>query len=294
MALSLQPPPPPLAPLSYSPPSELEIHYLNISVINPLEHAFTNVVLFLQDLEETPNDSLKFQLLPKILNLLHLEDNRPIWQILYPSSLLDNTIAKEVCSIRTDLTDIPNKITQCGPIPLPLPIDAASVAVLDGKVDDLRKEVTSLKSFAEAVKTSAKSPSPPPPCPPQLKTSLPALKGNLLPQAVIWYRGCIDPASRPSFVDLMTKTNSSLCNHPKHLHICMVGVKWTTSSNLVVYAQAPSPIALVTALQAVLEVLSGNCMVVVDIIPNTRWSCMTLSHILLELAVLASHVIDLM
>ena len=40
--------------------------------------------------------------------------------------------------------------TVTGPIPLPLPVDAASVAALDGKVDDLRKEVTSsLKSFAE-------------------------------------------------------------------------------------------------------------------------------------------------
>ena len=77
----------------------------NISVINPLEHTFSNAVLFLQDLEETLNDSLKFQLLLKISNLLHLEENRPIWRVLYPSSLLDNTIAKEVHSIQADLAD---------------------------------------------------------------------------------------------------------------------------------------------------------------------------------------------
>ena len=56
-------------------------------------------------------------------------------------------------------------------------------------------------------------------------------------------------------------------------------MKWTTSSNLVVCTQALSPIALVTALQVALEALSGDCMVVIDIIPNTRWSHMTLSHI---------------
>ena len=76
--------------------------------------AFSNEVLFLQDLEETPNDSLKFQLFLKISNLLHLEENRPVWQILYPSSLLENTIVKEVHSIRADLTDLPNRIAHRG------------------------------------------------------------------------------------------------------------------------------------------------------------------------------------
>ena len=46
MALSLQPPPPPLAPLSYSPPSELEIQDLNISVISPLEQVLSNTIFF--------------------------------------------------------------------------------------------------------------------------------------------------------------------------------------------------------------------------------------------------------
>lgn len=59
----------------------------------------------------------------------------------------------------------------------------------------------------------------------------------------------------------------------------MVGVKWTSSSNLVVHTQAPSPHALVAALWMVPEALSGNQLVVVDIIPNTRWSYMIPSHV---------------
>ena len=188
IALSLQPPPPPLAPLSYSPPSKMEIRELNLSVINPLEQAISNVILYLQDLEETPNDSLKFHLLLSISNTLHLDEHRPLWPVLYLSSLLENTIAKEVRSIRADLADLPNKLAQRGPIPLPLPADTASVAELSKKMDDLNRETTSsLKSFAEAVKASVATPAAPPPHPPKAKNQPPALKGNLLPQAVIWY-----------------------------------------------------------------------------------------------------------
>ena len=39
----------------------------------------------------------------------------------------------------------------------------------------------------EAVKTSVASPTPPMPSPTKPKTSSPALKGNLLPQAVVQY-----------------------------------------------------------------------------------------------------------
>ena len=76
-------------------------------------------------------------------------------------------------------------------------------------------------------------------------------------------------------MDLVTRINSSLHNQSKHLHVRVVGVKWTSSSNLVVHAQAPSP----HALQAVPEALSGDQLVVVEVIPNTRWSRVTLSHV---------------
>ena len=142
----------------------------------------------------------------------------------------------------------------------------------------MTRHTRSLKSFAEAVKSTA-APSMAPPPPPKAKNQPPALKGNHLPQAVIWYRGRIDPASRPSFVDLVTDINTSLRDSPKHSHVRVVGVKWTSSSNLVVCAQAPSPSALVAALVAVQPALSSDLLIVKDIIPNTRWSCVTLSHV---------------
>ena len=59
----------------------------------------------------------------------------------------------------------------------------------------------------------------------------------------------------------------------------MVGVKWTQASNLLVRAQAPSPHALVAALEAVHLALIDDQMIIKDIIPNTRWSRVTLLHV---------------
>jgi hypothetical protein len=62
----------------------------------------------------------------------------------------------------------------------------------------------------------------------------------------------------------------------------VVGVKWTAASNLLVCTQAPSPSALVAALEAVQAALidDNEMLDIKDIIPNTRWSHMTLSHVL--------------
>ena len=87
----------------------MEIQDLNVSVINPLEKAISNAIFYLQDLEETLNGSPKFHLL-SISNILYAEERRPIWLVLCPSSLLENTIAKEVCFIQADLN---NLLTKC-------------------------------------------------------------------------------------------------------------------------------------------------------------------------------------
>ena len=280
MALLLQPPPPPPAPLSYTPPSESEIREINASVVNPLEKVIENVILYLQDLEDTPNESFKYHLLTDIYDVLNMEAHRPIWPILYPSSLFTDTITTEIRSLRMDLNNLPNQMARQAPPPQPPPTNNASVAALDRKIDDLKKETTSsLKSFAEVVKASVITPTLPPPHPPKAKNQPPALKGNYLPQAVIRYRGHVNPANRPSFVSLVAKMNTSLHDSPKHLHVRVVGVKWTSSSNLVVRAQAPSPSALVAALQAVQASISSDLLIINDIIPNTRWSQVTLSHV---------------
>jgi hypothetical protein len=56
-------------------------------------------------------------------------------------------------------------------------------------------------------------------------------------------------------------------------------VKWTAASNQLVRTQAPSPSALVAALEVVREAIFNDLPEVKDIIPNARWSRMTLSHV---------------
>ena len=56
-------------------------------------------------------------------------------------------------------------------------------------------------------------------------------------------------------------------------------MRWTSSSNLVVHAQALSPETLVDALGVIQGTLSTDILVVKDIIPNVRWSRITLSHV---------------
>jgi hypothetical protein len=97
---------------------------------------------------------------------------------------------------------------------------------------------------------------------------------------VVWYRGHINPEDRPSFAELVPKLNNSLHTHPKFSHIHVVGVKWTQASNLLVRAQAPSPSVLAAALEAVRLALIDDQLIIKDIIPNARWSCVTLSHVL--------------
>lgn len=56
-------------------------------------------------------------------------------------------------------------------------------------------------------------------------------------------------------------------------------MKWTSASNLLVCTQAPSPSTLTNTLKAIQSDLSDQHLIIRDIIPNTRWSCMTLSHV---------------
>jgi len=59
----------------------------------------------------------------------------------------------------------------------------------------------------------------------------------------------------------------------------VVGVKWTSASNLLVRAQAPSPSVLVAALEEVRWVIEVHQLKIRDIIPNAKWSRVTISHV---------------
>ncbi|KAF9784558.1 hypothetical protein BJ322DRAFT_1021289 [Thelephora terrestris] len=151
---------------------------------------------------------------------------------------------------------------------------------METNITNLQVEtLASLKSYADAAKVSAPITPPPPPPPSKPPQPKPPLKRNLLPQAVIQTKGKTDPKSLPSFVDLVTTLNKSLHKHPKHSHVRVVGVKWTAASNLVVCAEAPSPSALVNTLKGVQASITSNLLIIKDIIPNTRWSRVTLSHV---------------
>ena len=278
MALSLQPPPPPPAPLSYSPPSEEDISAFERHVARPLTAAIDNYAVYLQELEETPNESNHYFMATWILEILGGESSKPVWPILYPPSRFEDNLLRHLRCIQDKIKQIPHHTTPARPPPPAPVVDVTPVVVaMDEKIKDFKRETAaSLRSFADAVKAS--SPITPSPTTP-LKNFKPPSKSGQLPQAVIRYHGDIKPENRPSFAELTSRINRSLHNHHKHLHVRVVGVKWTSASNLLVRAQAPSPSSLVAALKAVHSTLIDQHLAIRDIIPNTRWSRMTLSHV---------------
>ena len=97
---------------------------------------------------------------------------------------------------------------------------------------------------------------------------------------VVQYHNHVDTKDHPSFADLVPQLNSSLHDYPIFSCVHVVSVKWTTASNLLVCAQAPSPSVLVAALEAIITDFKGGMkMRVKDIISNVKWSQVTLSHI---------------
>ena len=279
MALFLQPPRPPPAALSYSPPSPEEVSQFKRLVKQPLKRALNNLMSHFQDLEETPNESTCYYYITRVLEILGDESCRPVWPVIYPSSHFEDNLLKLLHGICTEIKETPHTTSPTETIPLTPIVDVTPmIDVMDEKFEDLKRETTlSLKSFADAVNASAPlHPSPPPPL--KLKISAPPIKGNPLPKAVIQFHGCIVPCACPSFINLTNKLNAALHNHPKFLHVWVIGVKWTMASNLLVCTQAPSPSTPVAALEVVQGVLTNNFRIK-DIILNTRWSCMTLSHV---------------
>ena len=281
MALLLQPPPPPPAPLSYSPPSSGEISEFGRTVVRPLETALDNLVQYFQDLEETPNESLCYYYTAGFLEILSDSSCSPLQPILYPASRFEDNILRLLHGIRTEIKEVTRTTPPTEPTPPAPAVDVAPVvAAMNEKIEDLKRETTSsLKSFAEAVKASAPSPSSPPPRPTKPKTSPPSLKGNRLPQAVIRFQNHVDATSRPSFTTLVPDFNNQLQALPNYPHVQVVGVKWTSASNLLVHAQAPSPAVLVAALEEVCWALECHQLKIRDIIPNTKWSRVTVSHV---------------
>jgi hypothetical protein len=284
MALFFRPPPPPPAPTSFSPPtSDLIAHFEN-TVVEPIQEALNALRIWFQEANEE-NDpiraiSQRHHFTTRLLELFEDDEPQPLWSILYPPSRFQDNLLKQLQFIRTGVDNLANNNLNNTTPPAHTADVIPTLAAMEANIVSLQeKTLTSLKSYADAAK--APTPKPPPSSPPPTKTAQPkpTAKKNSLPQAVICVKGKIDNKSRPSFTNIVTNLNKSLHDHPKHSHVRVVGVKWTASSNLVVRAQAPSPASLVSALKAVQASIVDDQLKISDIIPNARWSRMTLSHV---------------
>ncbi|KAF9789294.1 hypothetical protein BJ322DRAFT_1105154 [Thelephora terrestris] len=183
----------------------------------------------------------------------------PISQATLQQEFQDNLL-KQLQFIHTGVDNLANNNLNNTTPPTHTADVIPTLAAMEANIVSLQeKSLTSLKSYANAAKPTAKK--------------------NPFPQAVICVKGKIDNNSHSSFTNIVTNLNKYLHDHPKHSHVCVVGVKWTASSNLVVRAQAPSPTSLVSALKAVQASIVDDQLKISDIIPNVRWSQMTLSHV---------------
>ena len=155
----------------------------------------------LQDLNDDPNPTHSHYLLSRFLTIVGDEAHKPIWPILYPSSIFEDTLLRQIQSIRTEIKDLSKPNHPTTPPPNPLDITPVVAAVEKG-FEALKKDnATSLKTFADTVKQSA--PPPPPPKPKPKQDQPPSPKKFSLPQAVIRFKSHVDPQSRPSFTDLV-------------------------------------------------------------------------------------------
>jgi hypothetical protein len=275
MAFDLVPPPPPTAPLSYSPPNdELEVG-LDLGIFEPLREVMNVTIRHIQNYNTINNPSIPFYVASGVHDILFNERMAPLWELFPSQPAAPDIIFAELRAIRAKLNSPPHPHD---PNP-PAHPDTVALATLGRKINELKNETkTSLKSFAEAAKAPAHQPPPLNPTT-KPKPKNPPLRGERLPQAVIQFQGRVDAKSRTSFTELVPLLNSSLCKNNKFSHVKVVGVKWTQISNLAVRTQAPSPMVLVAALKAVQASITNDLLIIKDIIPNTRWSCMTLSHV---------------
>jgi hypothetical protein len=285
MALTPQPPPPPI--IDYS-PSHGFTSTVKRDIITPLTLALDGFNRLIDGRVCQTDEIAIGWITAQFLTIIGLVEYSRLIPLLYPTSQFLTALDKQFNNIERDLNFItwttqalsqkPNLIPPAPPL-----IDVTTVvAMVEASFDALKKEqASSFKSFSEAIKASAPITPPPTATPPKKPKSSPSswLPGSTLPQVVVCYQGTIDNKHRPIYIKIVESLNRVLTSSPSHKHILVVGVKWTTGSNLVVRARAPSPLVLVTALEMVHGTLEDDHQLIQDIIPNTRWSRVTISHV---------------
>jgi hypothetical protein len=127
-------------------------------VLEPLQRALGTLAYTICDPLGQLSPSHLHHLMSEVLQILSDKDVEAVWPIIYPSSMFETNLMRQIHAIHSDLKDLPLATTlPTPPAPLPPAIDATSlVAAMDERFEDLKKETaTSLKSFADAVKASA-------------------------------------------------------------------------------------------------------------------------------------------
>ena len=192
MALDLIPPPPPTAPLLYSPPNdELEV-ILDLNIFEPIREAMQTTIRHIQLGHISNNPSTPYFIALGLHDILFNKGTAPLWELIPFQTTPPDAIFAELKAIRADLRGMPP--TQ-DPHPTALP-DNVALATLDRKIDELKEETkTSLKSFAEAVKAPAHQPPLTPTTKARPNNPKPPPRGERLPQAVIRFQGRMDTVS---------------------------------------------------------------------------------------------------
>ena len=157
MAFVLIPPPPPLAPLSYSPPNnEQEVAY-DLNIFEPIREALGTALRHIAINKTANNPSTPYYIALGLHDLLFDESMAPLWEFFPLQSTPPDAILAELRALRAELSGA-TPTQDLHPTALP---DMVALATLERKINELRTETkTSLKSLAEAVKAPAHQPQP--------------------------------------------------------------------------------------------------------------------------------------
>ena len=157
MAFDLVPPPPPTAPLSYSPPNDDLKVTLDLNIFEPIREAVGTAIRHLELSKVSNSPSTAYYIASNLHNILFNEQVAPLWKLFPSQPTSPDIVFAELRAIRAVLSSTPPAQT---PHPTALP-DTVALTTLGRKIDELKAETkTSLKSFAEAVKAPAHQPPP--------------------------------------------------------------------------------------------------------------------------------------
>ena len=158
-----KPPPPPPVPIPSHYISIAEDKKFALHVAKHFRLALDNLAHLMMEASGEREPSLSHHYISGTLSVFNDPKYEPLWPIFYPTTHFETNLLRQIHAIQTDLKEITATTTPPTPPPQPPTIDTALfVAALNDRFNDLKKETAvTLKSFADAVKASAPTPSLP-------------------------------------------------------------------------------------------------------------------------------------